>query len=322
MYCQNCGSEIPDQVLFCTQCGARTAAPQNPGGSSVAAPDQTAVTSPQPPPPNNTQPLYPPQAYVQQPFPVNDTPSPRKKKKKGCLIVLIILLVILAALGFLAASLLGLFGPKDLGVTYTEADYQSALDKIGTDITFDGMQGDDLRSYTRQIKKDGTKLEIDDYTWEHSNFQEKSFELTPAEATALLNEIAPGFYWFENQQIQIGRDGQVEASGTLLLNKAMNDFYPELKSKVPFDVFPRVNLYAKGGISISENDLTLSAETFKTGPIEGISATMLNENADYFAVLYTSVPGLVIHRLEVTDDGNFAVDALIPQTTVISKKLP
>ena len=49
---------------------------------------------------------------------------------------------------------------------------------------------------------------------------------------------------------------------------------------------------------------------------------MLNENADYFAVLYTSVPGLVIHRLEVTGDGNFAVEALIPQTTVISKKLP
>lgn len=308
MFCQNCGSQIPDKVQFCAQCGAKADA------AGPVDPAYTPAPSPAYAPP-------PTPAYTPAPSPAY-APPPKKKKKTGCLIAIIILLVILVAVAFFAASLLGLFGPKNLGVTYTEADYQSALDKIGTDITFDGMRGDDLRSYTQQIKKDGTKLEIDDYTWEHTDFQEKSFELTPAEATALLNEIAPGFYWFENQQIQIGSDGQVEASGTLLLNKAMNDFYPELKSKVPFDVFPRVNLYAKGGISISENDLSLSAETFRTGPIEGISTTMLNENADYFAVLYTSVPGLVIHRLEVTDDGNFAVDALIPQTTVISKKQP
>ena len=318
MYCQNCGSQVPDKAQFCAQCGARTdvAGPADP----AAAPfDPKMQPGAQQPAPGYNQAYQ--QATIQQPAPVAG-PRDRKKKKKGCLIAVIVLLIILAAMGLLAASLLGIFGPKDLGVTYTEADYQSALDKIGTDITFDGMQGDDLRSFTRQIKKDGTKLEIDDYTWEHSDFHDKSFELTPAEATALLNEIAPGFYWFEDQQIRIGSDGLVEASGTLLLNQAMDDFYPELKKKVPFDVFPRVNLYAKGGISIIENDLSLSAQTFRTGPIEGISTAMLNENADYFAVLYTSVPGLVIHRLEVTGDGNFAVEALIPQTTVISKKLP
>ena len=318
MFCQNCGSQIPNKAQFCAQCGAQTdaAGPVEPAGASA---DQMMQPGAQ-----QLSPVYSQvsqSAYAQQPVPAT-VPLAKKEKKTGCLIAIIILLVILSAVAFFAASLLGLFGPKNLGVTYTEADYQSALGKIGTDITFDGRRGDDLRSYTQQIKKDGMKLEIDDYTWEHADFQEKSFELTPAEATAFVNEIAPGFYWFENQQIQIGSDGQVEASGTLLLNKAMNDFYPELISKVPFDVFPRVNLYAKGGISIIENDLSLSAETFRTGPIEGISTTMLNENADYFAVLYTSVPGLVIHRLEVTDDGNFAVDALIPQTTVISKIQP
>ena len=264
-----------------------------------------------------------PASYAPPPgaAPINPV-QPKKKKKTGCLIAIIILLVILAVVGFFAASLFGLFGPKDLGMDYTESDYQSAMGKIGTEVTFDGKSGEDLRTYTKQVKQSGTKLDVNDYTWEHSDYQEKSFELTPAEATALLNEIAPGFYWFENQQIKIGSSGQVEASGTLLLNKALNDFYPELKSKVPFEIFPRVNLYAKGGISITENKLSLNTEAFLTGPIQGISPAMLDENAAYFEVLYTSVPGLIIHKLEVTDSGNFAVDALIPQKTVITKKLP
>lgn len=244
----------------------------------------------------------------------------KKKKHTGCLVVTIILLVILAGIGWLAASLFGLFGPKDLGVQYTEADYQSAMDKIGTQVTFDGKSGDELRAYTLEVKKSRQKLAVEDYEWVHTDFQEKSFELTPAEATALLNEIAPGFYWFRNQQIQILNDGQVEASGTLLLNKALRDLYPDLLDKVPFPVFPQINLYARGGISIQENSLTLHAQKFRTGPIEGISAEMLNENASYFEALYTSVPGLIIHSLEVNDAGNFAVEALIPQQTVITKR--
>jgi len=39
----------------------------------------------------------------------------------------------------------------------------------------------------------------------------------------------------------------------------------------------------------------------------------------YFEALYTSVPGLVIHSLEVNDQGNFEVSALIPQTATITK---
>lgn len=325
MFCKNCGSQIPDNALFCVQCGTASAAAAADAAAAAAAVSPAMPAAPAAlsavPAPASPVTYAQPLSYAPPAVPVHPV-QPKKKKKAGCLIAIIILLVILAVIGFFSASLFGLFGPKDLGMDYTESDYQSALGKIGTDITFDGKSGEELRAYTLQVKKAGTKLEVGDYTWEHSDFQEKSFELTPAEATALLNEIAPGFYWFENQQIKIGSGGQVEASGTLLLNKALNDFYPELKSKVPFEIFPRVNLYAKGGISITENKLSLNTEAFLTGPIQGISPAMLDENAAYFEVLYTSVPGLIIHKLEVTDSGNFAVDALIPQKTVITKKLP
>jgi len=236
------------------------------------------------------------------------------------MVFVVLILIILAVGAYFAASTFGLLPPPDMGVTYTEADYQSAMKKIGTEITFDGKSGAALRTYTQELKKSGTKLNYKDYNWQHSDFQEKTFELTSAEATALVNEIAPAFYWFENQQIKAGTDGQVQASGTLLLGKAIDELYPSLKSQVPFPILPKVNLSAAGGISIRENKLSLSAREFKTGPIPGITPQMLNENASYAESLYKSVPGLIIHKLDVTSAGKIAVSALIPQKTVVTKK--
>jgi hypothetical protein len=250
----------------------------------------------------------------------NPVAKPVKKKRTGCMVVLIIMIAIAGAVIWFALSLFGIFGPKDLGVAYSEADYESALQKIGTEITFEGKSGDELREYTRRIKSEGIKYPIDDYVWNHSDFQEKSFELTSAEATALLNEIAPAFWWFENQQIKVLSDGMVEASGTGLLRKAVDDLYPKLKNDIPVPLFEKVNLYAKGGISIRDNQLNLGADTFNAGPIGIVSAEMLNENAFYFEALYRSIPGLIIYSLEINDSGNIEVDALIPQKTEIIRR--
>jgi hypothetical protein len=192
--------------------------------------------------------------------------------------------------------------------------------KIGTQVKFEGKSGAALKTYTDQLKKDGTKLPIDEYIWKHSDYQEKKFELTSAEATALLNEIAPAFWWFEGQQVRTLPGGKIEASGTLLLEKAIDDLYPEMREEIPIPVFEQVNLYAKGKISIVENKLDLDADEFQTGPIEGISADTLNENAEVFEALYTSVPGLIIHSLKVNSSGNIEVSALIPQVTEIIRR--
>ena len=244
----------------------------------------------------------------------------KKKKPIGCIVTLSILLVLLLVLGWFIASIFGLFGPRDLGVRYTEKDYQSAMAKLGTEVSFNGMSGDELRNYTKDLKKSGKQLSIDDYTWTYSDFEEKSFELTPDEATALLNEIAPAFVCFEDAQVKVLANGDVEASGKLLLKKALDVYYPEYKDTAPYNLITDVNLYALGSLEIHENVLTSDTKKFNTGPIGVIPTQTLDDNASYLEVLYTSVPGLVIHSLTVNDEGNFVVDALIPQTTVITEK--
>lgn len=316
MFCRNCGQSLPDNTVFCTNCGTKTAN-LNRADSKAEAINVLPVSSQLPA-------AFRPGAVSPSDVPHPDAPlNPviKKKKKKhvALWISLTILMVILLGAGYLIASLFGVFGPKDLGVKYTEKDYQSALTKIGTQTTFDKMSGDELRQYNIDIKKSGTKMVISDYTWEFSDYQEKNFELTPEEATAFINEIAPGFFWLEDQQVNILKDGSVEASGTLLAAKAISELYPELKDLIPVSVPEKLDLYAAGGISIKENVLTLDAKEFKSGIISPVSAQTLNENAFYFEALYTSVPGLVIHSLEVNDQGNFEVSALIPQTAAITK---
>ncbi len=307
MFCPKCGNSLDDNAKFCENCGATVGAPV--AGQTAPQPAQQPYAPPYAPPP-----------YVQPQVAPQIAAPPKKKRHIGCIVFLLIFLAILGAVVWFALSFFGVIGPKDLGVTYKESDYQSAMAKIGTQVTFEGKSGDALRAYTTQLKKDGKKFPIADYTWTHSDYQEKTFTLTSAEATALLNEIAPAFWWFEDQQIHVLPGGRIEASGTGLLEKALDDLYPELREEVPFPVFEKVNLYAKGKISITENALDLDADEFKTGPIEGISADTLNDNAEVFESLYTSVPGLVIHSLRVGTNGNLEVSALIPQKTEITRK--
>ncbi len=339
MFCKNCGKEISNDTAFCDGCGANVSNQTN--ANQHQYPQQTPTNMHQPHPQTNAnQYQYPQQtpANMQQPYPQMNPnqqqyiqhpqmnmqqsyPIPKKKKRPGCFIVVIILLAVLGAGIYFVLSLFGIIGSKNLGVKYTEADYKSAMKKIGTEVTFEGKSGTDLRDFTKGLKKTGEKYPIADYEWKHSDYQEKSFELTSEEASAFLNEVAPAIWWFEDQQIHVLPGGEIEASGTALLKKAINDLYPELEEVIPFPMFEKVNLYAKGRISIKENQLDLQADTFKTGPIEGISAQILNENANYFESLYTSVPGLIIHSLEINDNGKIKIDALIPQKTEIVKKI-
>lgn len=299
MFCKDCGKEIEDGSTFCGTCGAPT-------NANMQVPQSQTQYAPIPP-----QDTMQRSGYAEA--------VPKKKRKKGCLISLIVLVVLLLGLVYLAASLFGFWGPKNLGVDYDEGDFSSAMEKIGTEVIYEDMSGTELREYTRDLKKKNIQYPIADYEWIHEDYQRRQFELTSSEATAFINEIAPAFFWFERVQIDASADGVVRASGTLRLRKAMEDHYPDLIDEVPFPVFKKVNLYARGGIEINNNELSLSSDDFKTGAIPGISSGMLNENAQYFEPLYTSVPGLEIYSLIITDDGKIAVDALIPQRSTIRR---
>jgi hypothetical protein len=93
-----------------------------------------------PPPPGSAPPppgyAPPPPGYAPPPPGYAPPPqAPPKKKSHGCLITLAVVLVLLligAGVAFAVVRSMG--SPRDLGVTYTEADYWSALKKSGMQV--------------------------------------------------------------------------------------------------------------------------------------------------------------------------------------------
>lgn len=153
MFCKNCGSEVNEGNAFCNECGAKieNTAVQQPAQPIQTPPPTAAFQQPvQAPPPAAAfqQPVQapPPTAAFQQPV---QTPPPtatpygappilpsRKKSHTGLWIFLSVLLIVVAALIFIFAKI-AWFGPKDLGVRYTQKDYNNVIQKLGMHIEAD-----------------------------------------------------------------------------------------------------------------------------------------------------------------------------------------
>ena len=253
----------------------------------------------------------------------NETTSqtPKKKRHIARWIILTVLVIIIGVVAWFFASLM-LFKPKDLGVDYTKADYSSALAKTGVDVNFNNMSGEELENYKESLE--GKKLDINDYNWEFSQYEERTFTLTPSEATALLNEIAPAFWWFDDLQVNVLPDGTMEGSSRADVARLKTDLFSDVANKIPIPLPDKVNIYSKGKISISNNVLTASPEDFKVGSTSLPDKYMTDENVKiitpYFERIYTVVPGLEIKSLKSDSDGNFVFDGKIPQKIKITEK--
>ncbi|MDI3486790.1 MAG: hypothetical protein PWQ50_2010 [Methanolobus sp.] len=198
----------------------------------------------------------------------------------------VILAVGLVVLGsiFWVYGSFSLFGPKDLGVRYTHEDYVSAF----------------------------------------SDYQEKQFTLTAEESTALLNEIAPGFWWFDNLQVKVLPDGTMEGSSTADIGRLKTDLYSDVAGDVPIPLPDTLNIYSKGKISVTDNKLSGDPESFYLGAVP-LSEKYLEEDSvntmeEYFPRIYTVVPGLEINSLSSNSEGEFVFDGVIPQKVSVTKK--
>ncbi len=125
----------------------------------------------------------------------NKTEVPKKKHKliKTLGIVLIVMTIIVLVLGFLFP---GLLWTKDLGIKYTDADYQSVLAKL--DYIKDAIPTGDSR---------------DDYAYTYGKTTNIETEFTSAEITAFINTDRPSYYAVKNVQVRINSDGTIDASG-------------------------------------------------------------------------------------------------------------
>jgi len=304
MNCPKCGAVISGDTKFCTACGFALA--------QVPPPRQ----------PVQPQPVYAAQQPQFQPAYAGTPPyAPVKKKKHiGLWITIAILLSIIVLIGWFVNSLL--FSPKNLGVKYTQADYDSAIEKTGIQTTFDGMSGDELDQYIDSLN--GQKLNIDDYNWEFTDYQQKSFTLTPSEASALLNGIAPAFWWFDNVQVNVLPDGTMEGSSTLDVKSIMNDLYSDVADQIPISLPQKVNIYSRGAISITDNKLTCDPQTFNIGPIalpeEYMTEESVNVISEYMERIYTIIPDMEINSLTTDTNGNIIFDGVIPQSITVTPK--
>ncbi|MDN5309812.1 MAG: hypothetical protein PWP14_1206 [Methanolobus sp.] len=221
---------------------------------------------------------------------------------------------------FGAYASLSMLGPKDLGVRYTHEDYLSALEKTGIQVEYEGMTGEELEEY----KKNAEKKSIHDYDFEFSEYERKEFTLTNEEATALLNELAPGFWWFDDLQVKVLPDGTMEGSSKADVGRLKTDLYSDVADDVPLPLPDKLNIYSKGKVSVTNNQLNGDPESFYLGPVP-LSDKYLEEESvstmeEYFPRIYTVVPGLEISSLTSNSNGEFVFDGVIPQKVSVTKK--
>jgi hypothetical protein len=119
--------------------------------------------------------------------------------------VLLTVVLILGYLGFvpILSDLMGANRGRDLGVSYTTADYDFARSKLG--FTLNTSSPDVFPADSITV----------------GGFKPLTATLTSAELTALVNKLTDTWKYFplENVQIRINSDGSLEIQSTLLLNR-------------------------------------------------------------------------------------------------------
>lgn len=130
-----------------------------------------------------------------------------KKSLKVLLVVgiclVLVAVVILGLFGYVPglSSLLGANRPRDLGITYTEADYAAA--RASSQLEYEALPAD--TSAEQSLQRSGTRPVT--ATW------------SSAELSALMND-RPWRYWpIKDVQLRVNTDGTAELSGIVMRDK-------------------------------------------------------------------------------------------------------
>lgn len=230
----------------------------------------------------------------------------------GALVVIIVL--VLGYLGFVpgVSNLFGSNKPKNLGVTYTQADYDSAHLKDGTTHTIipssSSPQGSIIFSGSHPVNAVYTQAEI----------------------TALFNDRQWEYYPLKNIQIRINADNTEEISGTVITSRLKG--YAEALNLVGSNqaaIDKYLNLipgnpafYAKGTVEVENGQIVNTDITdFKIGNLtltkqvqdnlQGIISHAYTEMAAY--------PGFEMTTLQFSNGEVKFVGALPDSARVIAK---
>jgi hypothetical protein len=262
--------------------------------------------------------------------------KPARRSHKVLWTFLILLLLIILAGGYILARAMWL-PPKDLGVRYTDADYASALQKIGIQIDATLLAADtnapaalSIQLYNRTLNPlvitgadlSANKLKVADYTWTFSNYEHRTFSLTSAESTAFINRVLPRFTWFENAQISVSND-KILFSSVALVGKMKEELFADFVKQIPVPLPDRVNLFAKGTFSIANNQVVLAPEVIQIGdfslPAQYIAPDKLASVGSNLERIIHAYPKIDIIFAGVKN-GQLYFDGVIPTKVVIKPK--
>lgn len=288
MNCANCGFDTAAQT-YCPRCGSFLTATKEGFPPVLVKPE-----APQP----------------QAPVPL------RKRSWRGPIVFLVVLLLLLGGLGYYYATI-ALLPPKNLGITYSQADADSAFAKAGVTVTVLDASGNNI------ALPDGKTFSYNDFSWQFLQFTEKTVELTPAEATAFFNQLAPGVNYFSQLQINTTA-GELELSAKLDATRLEQDLFQDIMSQIPFSAPDHVNLYLKGSLTITENRMDLQPSVLSMGELN-LTSYVQGENqallCAYLERLYTvTVPGMELHSVTITPQGTLLVTGNLPQSVIMTKK--
>jgi len=177
-------------------------------------------------------------------------------------IIVALIVLVLGYFGFVP-GLSHLFGsdkPRDLGIRYTQADYDSASQKNNVKIV--------TVSSAPNIESS--------IQWGGSHQVNNSF--TSEEVTARINMNSANWAYFPAKDVQIkfNQDGSVEASGILLFDRlegfAAATKVPQSDIQTVLQVFneykiPKIPIpvYMKGNLTIKDNNVDIAIPTLEIG---------------------------------------------------------
>ena len=266
-------------------------------------------------------------------------PKPKKKRHVGLWIFLAIFAILTGTVIYAIGSL-AWFGPKDLGIRYTQADTNRAIRAAGIHITADlgdgiqydnkkALQGDDedtgLTGTDKKPSEVAKELDSKEYNYEFSKYEKKTVVLTNEEATAFANEVVTPFLWFGDIQIRVEPDGSVSTSSRAYVKTILETIFPEYSEKIPIPLPEKMNIYTVGVISAKNDVFFLTYSLAKAGPFtlpeQYNTPDNINSFASYFKRFYLFSDANKMRLIDFqVKDGKLVFVAYLPTEIKITPK--
>jgi len=224
---------------------------------------------------------------------------------KGWIVFISIVVLIILVLGFFGlfpgvSNILGANKPKDLGISYSQADLDAGRTLTG--VTLQDQTAE------KSLGFEGTKS--------------ISGEYSSQVITAMIDSAKYKYYPISNAQVRINPDGTVETSGVINISKvgqwsldlgADEGLVSKAKSYIGI-VSPSPSFYLKGTMSITNNQINLSITDAKVSRFTAPKAIIdqyQGQLADFVEQRMANVSGLQVRSAKF-ENGKMILDANYP----------